>query len=145
MSTDEPVPDEVHISEEALHPMPALYHHCVTVYAKMLETAEPVPKTEYALYTGKLTKLFGELYLSLPYYTKVTQALKDMDCIRQQKRGGGSAPSEWLMVQVPSRELWTLVRDDGKMSSAAQKNQVHDQQMRDLSSRIDRIEEALGL
>lgn len=94
---------------------PALFQHALKTYEAMLIKAKEVSTTEGVLvvYEGKLTDLITkELYLSTPYYTSITRVLKAMGCIQQLKRGGGSAPSQWLMVKMPTLEDFTQHEED---------------------------------
>lgn len=139
MSEAEVTPDTPLVTEEALHPLPALFIHCKTVYEAMEQDAVEQVDNPMKLWSGFITKFFAKLNLSIPYVSKVMTALQEMDCVRQVRRGGGSAPSEWLLVQPPSRELWVLV-NAGRPSQRPQ-----DQMLRDLHQRLTKCEEALGL
>lgn len=127
---------------------PVLYDHCCTVYKAMLDAASPRhadddPKDVMMVYEGHLTRLFTELRLSVPYYTTVMGALQRMGCVRQLRRGGGNAMSQWELVREPSEEGFhlTAARQGGKPS----KYDGLQQQIRDLNSRLLRAEAALGL
>lgn len=92
----------------------ALYLHCIEVYKAMVNDAivinnpgDQEEADEIVIWEGMLTALITqELHLSVPYYTKITQALKRMGCIRQLKRGGGTAPSQWELLREPTEELF---------------------------------------
>jgi hypothetical protein len=103
---------------------PALFDHCCKTYNAMFREARPIEHTvpvsddgpmdgvdvktvSVMVYEGFLTQLItGKLTLSVPYYTKITQKLIQMGCIRQMKRGGGTAPSQWELVYEPTVEAF---------------------------------------
>lgn len=91
----------------------ALYDHCVKTYnalitgakTKLIEDGET--STTIVVWEGMLTALITQkLYFSTPAYTSITRALKRMGCIRQLKRGGGTAPSEWELIKEPTIEAF---------------------------------------
>lgn len=90
----------------------ALYLHCVNVYNRMLQEARVVTDVgdgsePMVVWEGMLTALItSKMNLSVPYYTHVTRSLKKMGCIRQLKRGGGTAPSLWELITDPTPELF---------------------------------------
>lgn len=88
---------------------PALWKHSNTVHARLLAESVEVEGVGH-VWKGYLTKVFHELGISTPYYTHVTQALKQCDALRQLRRGGGRTESEWLILGMPDRELfdWKL-------------------------------------
>jgi hypothetical protein len=104
---------------------PAILDHCAVVYKAMAERAEQ--KTEGLVYEGFLTNLFRELGINQPYYTHITRRLKNMDCIRQLRRGGGTAPSVWMLLQEPSLALF-----DGSSGHKAEILQA----LRDINRRL---------
>lgn len=95
-------------------PPPALFIHCVRTYNKMLERAtnsiiSPVePNNDMIIYEGFFVRLVAELGLSTPYFSYCRQALIDMGCIRQIKRGGGTGKSQWELIRVPTEELFDM-------------------------------------
>jgi hypothetical protein len=101
------VADELEVEQEA--PLPALYEHCRTVYKLMEEEAKLIHPDQGGttlVWEGHLTKLFQRLHLSVPYYTSVTRELKRMGCVTQKRRGGGNAPSQWIILTEPTEELF---------------------------------------
>jgi hypothetical protein len=107
----------------------------------------PVDDTKQALvYTGHLTKLImgPPLNLPMPYYTPITKALQGMGCAQQIKRGGGSAPSRWVLYEAPTRELytkWEKVQSESLTAQAVtSKTALVEQQVRDLTSRVEALE-----
>jgi hypothetical protein len=102
-------PKEIDLEEEKA--LPAVYEHAVNVYKTMEAEAELAELDEYTrearlIWQGHLTKLFARLHLSVPYYTSVTRELKRMGCVKQLRRGGGNAPSQWLILTEPTEELF---------------------------------------
>jgi len=128
-------PDE----EEVESNDPALLNHCVQVYEAMEARADSTPQGR--VFTGALTNLFDELGLGIPHYTSVTRKLKGMDCIRQIQRGGGPKPSRWLLLQAPSRELFSLpdtYRE--RLSTSKGARTMYEQQLRDMNTRLLKVE-----
>jgi hypothetical protein len=126
--------------------MKALYEHCTNVYHDML--AESLPETpedpdSALLYEGHLTKLVQRLELSTPYYTSVIQALKQMGCIEQLRRGGGNALSRWRLFHEPTEEAFNVV--DGRKRPRTGTQAALEQQVRDLTGRVQLLELAVGL
>jgi|1185.fasta_scaffold65760_3 hypothetical protein len=88
-------------------PLPAIFGHACTVYKEMESEAElTTEENPQLIWEGHLTKLVARLHLSVPYYTSVTRELKRMGCIKQLRRGGGNASSQWLLVTEPTEELF---------------------------------------
>ena len=121
---------------------PALFEHVSTIYNAMAEGVEE-DKDGNKVWTGFATHLFKEYDLSVPYYTQVMRMLQAMDCLRQLRRGGGTAPSKWLLNQEPSMELFDAacqIPGAYRGSKAAQT----DQMLRDLSNRLTAVEDRLN-
>jgi hypothetical protein len=124
----------------------ALFLHCASVYAEMFRRSERRVAdgvTEMVVYEGMLTKLVCEdLGLAVPYYTSVRRRLLDMGCIRQLKRGGGTAPSQWELIREPTADLWDELPQDTPVDGLdAQLLQM----LADQGRRIDRVEKVLGI
>jgi len=128
--------------------MNALFGHCQTVYKKMEEECEvrTIEGQDVQVYEGFLTKLFNELDLAVPYYTSVMRELRKMDCVRQLRRGGGNAPSLWLLVQAPVEEVFAATH--AKPIPTQSGNQTTTKQLfqmvRDLNARLSVLEEKVG-
>jgi hypothetical protein len=77
----------------------------------MLAESEPLDLDGelHPVWTGYLTHLMRDLGKYGPYYSKIKGDLEEMDCIRQLRRGGGSTPSQWLLVQPPTEVLYSTV------------------------------------
>jgi hypothetical protein len=126
---------------------PSVFLHAVEVYRRMQSeaTTERLPEGgEGLVWSGHLTKLITgpPLNLPIPYYTVITQAFKGMDCARQLKRGGGTAPSRWALIKPPSQmeyEKWESSRATPRRTS---KTSMLEQRVVDLSDRVDAMEDA---
>lgn len=126
----------------------ALYQHCVKVYEEMLSTAKVATSEgdqghyEYVVWEGMLTTLItSKLNLSVPYYTSVTRALKRMGCIRQIKRGGGTAPSQWELIREPTEQLFNETKP--LKAKAQDKYALMQDQITNLNKRVAVLERAL--
>lgn len=128
-------------------PLPAIFEYTARIYGAMeeeatLEALGPQYGDEEGLvYEGFLTKLIQDNDLPNPYYTKVTQELKRMDCARQLRRGGSTSKSRWLLLQPPSPELW----HNSVGSTPRTGKDAVDQRINDLAKRMSVVEEALGI
>lgn len=126
----------------------ALFQHCQKVYEAMLGDAKIMlweddhSGGEFVVWEGMLTTLItGQLHLSVPYYTSITRALKRMGCIRQIKRGGGTAPSQWELIREPTIELF----DESKPLKAKPTDRygLMQEQLSNHNTRLLRLERAL--
>ena len=129
------------MAEDKEGPVPALFEQCLILYEAMTDKATMAPirpdsDEEGLVYEGFLTRLItDELHYSNPYYTKLTQRLKAMDCIRQIKRGGSTAMSRWLLVQRPTFEHFSVIASKKTTKPSGWRDSV-DQQIRDLNERL---------
>jgi len=136
-----PAPEPEAEAEEKVEALPSLFTHSCDVYQAMLEKATAVQLSEeegggtMIVYEGFLTQLFKELRLSVPYFTSVTQELKRMNCIRQLRRGGGQAPSQWELVRAPSEELWRETEPMNKPGKS--RLDILEQKVRDLTAQLN--------
>jgi hypothetical protein len=136
----------------AMNPLPTLYRHCQEVYAAMEKEARRQPivangettDMEFGMvWEGMTTKLFQRLRLAVPYFSSVTGALKDMGCIQQLRRGGGGSPSQWLIIQAPTEELWNsknLTEVTKQNRNGGKKKQAITQREKDLNERVTELE-----
>jgi hypothetical protein len=109
------------VSDEVEELTPALFDHAKRLYEEMLkashkeESYDKDPESEQAkvegvqvtmvdIYEGHLTRLFSDLGLPNPYYTKILDVLKSQNCITQLRRGGGKGLSRWCMHTPPTEE-----------------------------------------
>lgn len=135
-------------------PVPAVFLHCQAVYEAMF--AKATKQGDSMVYEGFLTKLVTvELRLSVPYYTTITRALKEMGCIKPLRRGGSTTESQWEVCYEPTLEAYKEILKARKedpdykpkltvAGKSAWRGQM-EQQMKDLNERQTRIEVALGL
>jgi hypothetical protein len=125
-------------------PVKMLFHHCVDVYKAMfVESAMVVPPLSEEIpgmlvYEGHLTKLFQKLELSVPYYTSVRKQLIKMGCIKQLRRGGGNAMSQWELITEPTEELF--IASGYKPNRAVGRTAQLEQQVRGLVQRVNEHE-----
>lgn len=125
--------------------MPQLFHHCKAVYDKMYKEAmvheaydRSQGNVQRLVYEGFFTQLFRDLQLATPYYSSVKKQLVKMGCIRQLRRGGGAAPSQWEVVREPTEGLF---RDAApKKKQGTTKLEMLQQQVRDLTAYTQSLE-----
>jgi hypothetical protein len=127
--------------------LPTIYGHCERIYARMKEQAETVYEGEVPMlvWEGYFTHLFKALNLPTPYFTHCRTTLLNMGCIKQLRRGGGSAPSQWELLKPPTPELFTEAGLDARRQTPG--NTVSrgefaalQQQVRDLADKLDSVE-----
>ena len=125
---------------------PALFEHCKSVYDAMYHTAD-IGGDEiegYPVWEGFLVKLITkDLNLSVPYYSTIMSALKQMDCVRQVKRGGGGAPSKWVLLTEPTQARFeTMVKKKSLATTeTTRKRDATAQALSDLNERLRRVED----
>lgn len=121
--------------------MSKLFEHCVALYELMDEKAEDFP--DGRLYIGSLTTDFEELGIGGSYYTKVTSRLRSMGCVDQLRRGGGSKPSAWAIIEPPTKELFQASDATGFVHVQKKRTEFDAlvQRLNDMSTRIKRLEE----
>lgn len=132
--------------------LPADYEHCVTIFDAMAQVSVPSAAgtkleglEDYRVYEGYLTKLFREHNLSIPYYTKIMRLLQRMDCVRQVRRGGGSAKSKWLLVQPPNPKLWGMIMSSASTFTGVPKADALLQMVKALNERVSALEQKVGI
>jgi hypothetical protein len=132
---------------------PALFDHAKTLYEEMLKRShkEQLPDVEVVVgttphvdvYEGHLTRLFAELALPNPYYTKILNALKGQNCIEQLRRGGGVAFSKWVLNCPPTEEGFKRIMERKRAPKGKQAEL--EQRVQDLTKWTNRLEERLGI
>jgi hypothetical protein len=126
-------------------PVSQNYRYCVDTYNRMAATAQTLSaqqtgSVEMTVWEGFFTKLITEeLNLSVPYYSTVRRELIRMECIRQMRRGGGSSPSQWELLQPPTEELWHNAPP--KRAQTNSKQDATAGQVGDLIRRLERVEQ----
>lgn len=118
---------------------------CKLVYSEMERTATKAEgQTEDALiWEGALTSIFQlEPRLGTSRYSAVMNALKRMDCVYQLQRGGGSAPSVWMLYRPPTEELYTAtkLRESTRKANSGVMDQRFGDVARTLESLTRRLE-----
>ena len=126
-------------------PTSVVFDHCKSVYDEMVQQAREEPMEgelrdlTQLVYEGHLTKLVtGHLGLATPRYTAVMNHLKAMGCVEQIRRGGGSSPSRWRLIQRPDEESFRSIEAMNRPVSG--KIAAVEQQVRDLNKRILSLE-----
>lgn len=125
---------------------PALLRHAELVYDQMV-TEGDVSTNETMLWEGYTTKLFEQLSLSVPYYTKVLGLLQTLGCIAQERRGGGGAKSVWRLFQRPTLEEFEKLPDVDKLtyvSESTKKQKGLEQRDRDLLRMINALDDRVS-
>jgi len=123
---------------------PVMYDHCVAVYNRMADEAvikESEAGVRIAVWEGFLTRLIqNDLNLAVPYYSSVRANLVRMGCMRQLRRGGGSAKSQWEVIKPPTRTLFENAEATG--NARLRQKDTQKQQVNDLSQRVGKLEAA---
>lgn len=114
----------------------AQYRRCQLVLEAMMEEA-----TEDGIWQGLLTRKFGELGISPPYYGKTMLILKNMGCVEQIQRGAANQPSIWRIYRQMTPVDYELVARDMKQKEPASKN-VH-KRLAAVEGRLSDIEDML--
>jgi hypothetical protein len=131
---------------------PALFDHAKRVYEEMSkrcfkeynlggetgwqrlgsgETVDVMPQGVREAYEGHLTRLFSDLQIANPYYTKIRNALVAQGCIEQVRRGGGVAMSKWVLNYPPEENGFRAVTERKRPKKGA--NAALEQRVADLS------------
>lgn len=134
------------MSEQEMEAPVAVFRHSVTVYNEMAAQASVIEAedTRMLVYEGKLVELVVDTCgLSVPYYTKVTQALKGMGSARQLRRGGGSSGSQWELIKEPTQELWEAYMNEVDPEDNTEYAPM--QMVLDIGTRLRKIEKAIGI
>lgn len=126
---------------------PALFEHCVNVYKAMFDEARAVNNPtqedgvdEIIVYEGFLTQLItGRLNLSVPYYTTVMQALRNMGCVRQLRRGGSTTPSQWELIYEPN--LAAFMEQKPERVRKPTKQDIRDQRLDELEKDVRELKQ----
>jgi hypothetical protein len=95
-------------------------------------------------FEGSGTKLVNSVGLSNPYYSSVMKALKDMDCVRQARRGGGGQGSVWFLLQEPTEELWAAMQAAKPVGQKVSMEEVY-QAQRAMLARLSDLENKVAM
>lgn len=126
-------------------PVPQNFQYCKQVYQVMQNealslSAEQTGSVPMIVWEGFFTKLITEdLGLAVPYYSTIRRELMRMECIRQLRRGGGSSPSQWELLQAPTEELWHS--SPAKRMQTNSKQDATAGQVGDLIKRLEVLEQ----
>lgn len=98
------------------------------------------------IYKGHLSVMMrDQLGLPTPYYSFIKNTLEhDLHCIEQQKRGGGTALSEWRLLIPPDRLLFEQI-DPDKRPAKSGNTQMLLQSVASLSARVLELERQVML
>lgn len=131
------------MTEEAAPPK--LFEHCSRVFERMRQGAQSVDVEGQPslVYEGFLTHLFQDLELATPYYTSVMKRLRQMNCVRQLSRGGGNAPSRWLLETEPEWDAFQAA-ETRKLTGHTKLGALQEQVVQ-MNERLLRVEEQLRL
>lgn len=96
------------------------------------------------IYEGYLTKLItgAPLKLPIPYYTDIMKVLQGMGCVRQIKRGGGTAMSQWALYKRPDEDNYKLYLSSKTPDRRTSKTALVEQRVNDLAERVSTLEDA---
>jgi hypothetical protein len=122
---------------------PSMFMHCEAVYDKMRAEAREVFEDDvpFVVWEGYLTKLVKSLNMPSPYYSAIRNALTDMGCIKQLRRGGGNSKSQWEMIKPPVLDAYQELPDPtAKRGVEASDMAYLKQRVADQATRIDRLE-----
>ena len=99
------------------------------------------------VWKGKSTQLISGLGIATPMYPKIFNALKEMGCIEQLRRGGGKASSVWAVFDIDIENEFPQLSAEGKGRLRFTPIQIVAQRVKDLQRvaqelevRIERLE-----
>jgi len=120
--------------------LPKVYVHCKQTYELMLKNKSSNVYEGKPVYRGHLTKeMEEELGLTTAQYSRVINMLKEMNCIVQLKRGAGSVPSEWVLIDAPDFDAFKVIKGEKLDRMHKQKAPV-DQRLKELIEIINDLE-----
>lgn len=128
---------------------PALFDHAKTVYEEMLKRSHKEPMQyndsegvtqlsddrEVDIYEGHLTRLFADLSIANPYYTKIKNALVGQNCIEQLRRGGGVGLSKWILHSPPTEDGFRQIAERKRATTG--KDAILQQRIKDLTGMVN--------
>ena len=128
---------------------PKLFDHAKRVFEEMkarshkeqviatVDEELEVPRGEVDIYEGHLTRLFAELSIPNPYYTKIMDILKAQNCVEQLRRGGGVALSRWILLEAPTEEGFKILTERKRVPKGQMK--ILEQRQRDLMGMVEQL------
>jgi hypothetical protein len=127
--------------------VPAILTHAQRLYDEMLAESKPHDEGGH-LYKGYMQETFKRTNLSSPYYSRITNLLKEMGCITQIQRGArGGKESVWHLRQRPTEELMlevdpAAINGSNQLAELVRQNHsILNQKIRDLGRRLSSLEE----
>lgn len=148
------------MSDTAEEVTPALFDHARRVYEEMLRRSHKefqnvegggsaTEDDTVDVYEGHLTRLFADLTIPNPYYTKILDALKGQNCIAQLRRGGGAALSKWALLEPPTEESFRAITErrrapKGKQAQLEQRVGDVLRQYQEIVNRVEILEDRIA-
>lgn len=133
---------------------PALFDHAKRVYEEMLKRSHKETlnngdvedgvqefNVEVNIYEGHLTRLFAELEIANPYYTKIRNALVGQNCIEQLRRGGGVGLSKWILHCEPTEDGFKAIMERRRATKG--QSAILEQRVKDLVHMVNQYGEAI--
>src|SRR5688572_5586743 len=122
---------------------PMAYVHACDVWTLMKKEARAA--TEGWVWEGSTTSLFDRLEKGRALYTQVMTKLANMGCVHPLRRGGGPQPRIWLVVKAPTLDDFYGAPNSRTPKQARGATSASDvsQQVRDINTRLQRVEEYL--
>jgi hypothetical protein len=124
------------------------FEKCTKIYTAMKAASKHITRDGFTgdVYQGRLTFLFSEEGISVPYYTSIMNALKEMGCVQQIRRGGGTAQSEWALFYEPTEaEFDKVEKKSSRLGSRQPKTDQLAQQNRDTAALVNDLERRVKL
>lgn len=142
------------MSSTAEEVTPALFDHAKRVYEEMLKRSHKESVVQESLaglptdsslqvnvYEGHLTRLFAELEIANPYYTKIRNALVGQNCIEQLRRGGGVGLSKWILHCEPTEDGFKAIMERRRATKG--QSAILEQRVKDLVHMVNQYGEAI--
>jgi hypothetical protein len=126
---------------------PAMWDHLKKIYEFMESHSEETTDNEQSIkvYEGFTTRMFQEASVPVPYYGKILDALTEMGCISQLRRGGGTSPSMWALWKPPEYDAYMVIHRKEPINPKIGKSQVLEQRMDALEARLQGLDIARAL
>lgn len=130
----------------------ALLNHCMAVYDAMHEESEEYLDGGYApgeaprIYIGMLTNLFVRLDYGISNYSRIVNAMRDMGCVEQIRRGAGKTPGMWLLWRRPDEALFEWVKTYNRENKERREDALGDsveQRLRDMQTVINDLRDTV--
>jgi len=136
------------VSELDVQPTPALYDHAVKVYEAMkaASTTQELDGEKVLVYEGHLTRLFRDLEIANPYYSRIMRVLQAQNCVVKLRRGGGVAMSPMSIHGEPREETFRTMMErkaprTGQLAAVQQQQRDMREVTRNLSDGVESLEQ----